>query len=120
MKKYTAFVALLLACSHGSAQAANFAVVAAAPNLLSLAVMVIAIAGIVLSLKAISIVKGGLLSKGFQVITGGFLTLAFSQIALLINAADVMVLPTLVVPALLAATAGLFCYGIFETGRSLS
>ena len=120
MKKYTALAAVVLACTHSSAEAANFAVVAAAPNLMSLAVMIIAIAGIVMSLKAMSIVKGGLLSKGFQIITGGFLVLALSQIALLVNEASVMALPTIVVPALLAATAGLFCYGIFETGRSLS
>jgi len=83
--------------------------------------MILIVAGICIfgALKVLALVRGGLLSKSWQMFIGGFSALAFSQLLLILNAMDVINLPSFVVPACLMLMSGLFLWGIFETKRIL-
>ena len=119
MKKIFAISALCVLAGNSSAWGANVAVITSPPTLLKLVVFGIAVGCLVFSLKVVSALKGGLLSKSWQVFMIGFVVLALAQLMALMGDMEIFNLPSFVTPALWAVTAGLFFYGVFETKRTL-
>lgn len=119
MKKIFAMCVLGVLVARNSAEAANIAVITSPPTLLKLVVFGIAIGCLVFSLKVVSVLKGGLLSRAWQVFMIGFGVLALGQLAALMGDMEFFNLPSFVTPALWAVTTGLFFYGVFETKRTL-
>lgn len=119
MRKMILSSLILVAASAAPARAANLAVVTSPPTLLSLVLLGLAVACIVYSLKVLNLIRGGQLGKCWQLFIGGFLLLGLSQLAKLFNVLQIVSLPEFVAPALLAAMAGLFCYGVIEMRRAL-
>ena len=104
----------------GRAEAANLAVITQPPTILNLAVFLVAGAAVVICLQVWSVVKGGYLSRSWQLFGAGFALLLISQLSVLLQTFEIVVLPVWVTPTLLALMAALFCYGAFETRRVLS
>lgn len=119
MRKVILSSLILVAASAAPARAANLAVVTSPPTLLSLVLLGLAVACIVFSLKVLNLIRGGQLGKSWQLFIGGFLLLGLSQLAMLFDVLQIVSLPEFVSPALLAAMAGLFCYGVIEMRRTL-
>ncbi|MDH4158481.1 MAG: hypothetical protein OEW00_14525 [candidate division Zixibacteria bacterium] len=119
MKKSFTLLGLLVVFSSGNVHAANIAVIASPPNLLNLAVLLIAVFGIVASFKVLALVRGGVFSRSWQLFVAAFGVLALAQLAFLINTIEMLLLPTVVVPALVVVATGLFLYGIWEAKRVL-
>lgn len=119
MKKLILSSFLLVGVGAGSAQAANLAVITSPPTLLNLVLLGLAVACIVFSLKVLNLIRGGHLGKCWQLFIGGFLLLGVSQLAMLFNVLEIVSLPEFVAPALMAAMAGMFCYGVIEMRRTL-
>ena len=120
MRKYTILLTLVLAGSAGSAQAANLAVITSPPTFLSVFALLVSCAGLAFCFQVVSLVKGGLFSRIWQLFVIGFALLALSQVSVLLNHFELMVVPGFVLPALLLAMAGVFSYGIIEAKRILS
>ncbi|MDX9857361.1 MAG: hypothetical protein RBT76_06205 [candidate division Zixibacteria bacterium] len=120
MKRILSLSALIGLIASGRADAANLAVIANPPTLLSGAVFLVAIGCLVLCIQVLGTVRGGLLSKSWQIFLIGFGLLALSQILWLLQTIEVVHLPSFVVPALLTAMGGTFLYGLMVTKRTLS
>jgi len=110
---------LVLACTS-EAHAANFAVATSPPTLLNILILLFAGACLAVCLQLVSLVKGGLFSKIWHLFTVGFALLLLSQLASLLNVFEILLVPSFVVPALLAAMTGAFLFGAFEAKRVLS
>ncbi|MCK4605915.1 MAG: hypothetical protein KAU35_01330 [candidate division Zixibacteria bacterium] len=119
MKKIAVLPALLVLAGAGSAQAANFAVIKSPPTLLNFLILIVAVVCMAGSLKVVELIRGGILSKSWQLFLGGFAVLTLAQLATLLNALEIVNLPSFVVPALLILMAGLFLYGVHEAKRTL-
>ena len=119
MKKTFTLLGLLVIVACSNAHAANVAVIASPPNLLNVIVLIIAVVGIMASLKVLTLVRGGVFSKSWQLFVAAFGALAAAQLAYLLNTVEMLVLPAVVVPALVVVATGLFLYGIWEAKRVL-
>ncbi len=120
MSVRTLLTAVGLAASGAEAvNAAPVAVIPNPPTLLTLVIFAGAIICVVFSVRVLSLVRGGQLSRSWQLFLIGFFLLAVSQLAVLLHLFGVVVLPNWVVPTLLVLMAGLFLFGLFETRRSL-
>jgi hypothetical protein len=119
MKKTFTLLGLLLVFTSSSVNAANIAVITSPPNLLNLVVLIIAVVGIVASLKVLALVRGGVLGKSWQLFIAAFGALALAQLLFLLNTMEMLALPAFAVPALVVVATGLFLYGIWETRRVL-
>jgi hypothetical protein len=119
MKRFVFLSALLTLVSTGRVEAANLAVIASPPTLLSGAVFLVAVGCLILCIQVLGTVRGGLLSSGWQLFLIGFGLLAVSQILLVLQALEIVTLPSYVVPAVLAAMSGIFLYGLMVTKRTL-
>jgi uncharacterized membrane protein HdeD (DUF308 family) len=120
MKASIFWGALVAAGAAAPAHAANLAVITSPPTMLHVVVLFFAVACTAGSVRVISLVRGGRMSKSWQMFLGGFLVLALAQIILLCETFEVLTLPGFVVPTALVVMAGLFLFGIVETKRTLS
>ncbi len=120
MKLFSTTVSLVLLASTGSAEAANFAVISSPPTILNLAVLLLGLAGAVIGMQLLSVVRGGFLFRAWQIFVAGFVVLILAQIAVLLSTFEIASLPTWVAPSLMVLWAGIFLYGIFETKRVLA
>ncbi len=102
----------------GSAHAANLAVIKSPPALISLVIFIVAVVCIVVTLKLLELIRGGLLSKSWQLFLAGFSALAVAQVVYLLSAFEVVAIPAYVVPALLVVMTGLFTFGAFEAKKT--
>lgn len=102
------------------AHATNVAVMVQSPNLLSLAVFVIACAAAVICWQVFSVLKGGYLSRSWQFFVIGFGLLAVSQASNLLTALEIFLVPTWVSPAILALMVAVFFFAAFDSKRVLS
>lgn len=119
MKKVFSLVTLLVVFGASNLYAANFAVITSPPTLLNLVLLFTAIACIGASVKILSALKGGQLFKSWQVFFLAFVVLSLCQIASLLNDFEILAVPSVVYPALLLLSFGLFFYGVFETKKTL-
>lgn len=119
MKTITALACLGVISLAGSAEAANLAVIKNPPTILNLAVLLLALAGMIIGLQLLGVLKGGYLSRAWQIFVAGFGVLVLAQVAVLLQTFEIVSLPTWVAPSLTALFAGVFFYGIFETKRIL-
>ncbi len=119
MRKIVLLPALLVLVGAGSAQAANFAVITSPPTLMNFLILIAAVVCMAGSLKVVELIRGGMLSKSWQLFLGGFAVLTLAQLATLLNALEIVSLPSFVVPTLLILMAGLFLYGVYEAKRTL-
>ena len=119
MKKIVLTVAFFAAATV-DAQAANLAVITSPPTILNILVFLFACACLFLCSQVLGLVRGGQLSKSWQMFLLAFTLLAFSQIASLLHAFEILAVPGFVVPVLMALMVGLFLYGMYETKRILS
>ncbi|MDH3889606.1 MAG: hypothetical protein OEV49_00865 [candidate division Zixibacteria bacterium] len=119
MKRNIASIAGLILLLSPAAKAANLAVITNPPTIFSLLVLIVAVAGLVGAFKVAELVRGGLLSKSWQMFIIGFVVLVLSQVASLLNAFEVLAIPSFVVPMMLTVMVGLFAYGVFEARRTL-
>ena len=120
MRRIFFFSTILLTATAARAEAANLAVITNPPTMLNVLVLFCAAACVGGSFKVLSLVRGGRLSRSWQVFLAGFALLAVSQIIMLCQAFEIATLPEFTVPAVLAAVAGLFLYGVLEVKRTLS
>ena len=120
MKKIALLSLVLSVTGTGQAWAANFAVITSPPTLLNFFILLVAVGCLVGSFKVLSLVRGGKLFKSWQIFMLGFVVLALCQLAILLKDFEIFGIPGVVIPALLFLMSGLFLYGIFETGRTLS
>jgi hypothetical protein len=114
MKKTITFTGLLLLAHSAEAHAANLALITTPMNLINVAVLLIAIAGVVGSIQVLSLVRGGALSKSWQLFVVGFIALALGQCIYVLNAVEVFAAPSFIAPALLAAAIGVIIYGVWQ------
>lgn len=112
----TGAVALLMS---STAHAANVAVIATPPTLLDTLVLGLAIFATVTSMKVFDLVRGGLLSRSWQLFAGGFAALALAQLLRILNAMEILSLPSFVVPAVVMIMIGLFIMGVIQTRKTL-
>jgi hypothetical protein len=119
-KKCLAIWTLALCALAGRVEAANYAVITSPQTLLNFVILAFAVAGVSGSVKVLTLVRGGQLSKGWQYFVAGFVVLGLCQLAILGGAFEVITLPSYVVPACLTVMTGLFFFGIIETKRALS
>ncbi|MCK4574460.1 MAG: hypothetical protein KAU36_08810 [candidate division Zixibacteria bacterium] len=120
MKKIVLFSLAFSALGTSQAWAANFAVITSPPTLLHFFILAAAVGCLIGSFKVLSLVKGGQLSKSWQIFMLGFIVLALCQLAILFRDFEIVGLPVFVIPAMLFLMSGLFLYGVFEAGRTLS
>jgi hypothetical protein len=71
------------------------------------------------SLKIMSLVRGGLLSKGWQFFAASFGLLALVQLLALLQRLQVFDLPSFLLPACLVLMSVVFLGGIMQTKRTL-
>lgn len=119
MKRNIASTLGLLLILSPAANAANLAVITHPPNIFSLLVLIVAVAGLIGAFKVSELVRGGLMSKSWQMFIVGFVVLALAQVASLLHAFEILALPSFVVPAMLVVMVGLFTYGVYEARRTL-
>ncbi|HUV31187.1 MAG TPA: hypothetical protein VMY05_08885 [Acidobacteriota bacterium] len=119
MKSRIIVALALTLVSFGSAEAANVAVIASPPGLLSVVVLVFACACVVVGLQVRSIVRGGMLARSWQLLVTGFALLALVQLVRLLHDMEVLALPVWVVPGLLLLMTGVFFYGLFAARQTL-
>lgn len=103
----------------GNAHAANFAVITRPPTIMNLVVMLLGVAGIVISFQLMKSLRGGIMVKAWQVFVAGFAVLVLGQISILLQVFEVATLPNWVSPGLMVVWAGTFFYGAFEVKRVL-
>ena len=120
MRKGLAAVALFTLMGVGNAHAANLAVISQPPTILNLVVLVIACLATMVCVQISGAVKGGQLSRAWQMFMIGFGVLALSQVAMLLNTLEIIVLPLWIAPLLMAVCLGLLAYGVFEAKRILA
>jgi hypothetical protein len=102
------------------AHAANFAVITSPPTFLNLFILCLAVACVAGTMKVHNLVRGGELSKSWQLFMAGFGVLALCELCALLNAFEIVPIPSFVVPAGLVIMIGLFFYGIVEIRKALS
>lgn len=119
MKRVLALTMLLSITGSSQAMAANLAVITSPPTALNLVVFGMVVGCAVGSIKVLGLLKGGFLFKSWQIFLCSFIVLALSEVAILLNDFEVVVLPKFAVPALLILAIGLFLFGIFETKKVL-
>ncbi len=119
MKRNTVVIAGLLMLLSPAVHAANLAVITHPPTILNILVLVGAIAGLFGAFKVAELVRGGLLKKPWQLFIIGFVVLVLTQAAWLLQAFEIIMLPSFVVPMMLVLMVGLFAYGVFEARRIL-
>jgi len=120
MNKKMLATVLGFALLAGRAEAANFAVITSPPTLINVVIFAISLGGVWGSVKVLSLVRGGQLSKSWQFFLAAFIVLVLCQVAMLLSALEIIVLPSFVIPACMAITTGLLLLGIIETKRVLS
>jgi len=120
MKKIAILFLGLMLSQTGSAQAANLAVITSPPTILNLVILLVAIGAIVVGLKLLDALRGGLLQKSWKMFLIGFAVLVLAQASALLQTFEIMALPIWVTPGLMAVWSGLFFYAVFETRRVLS
>ncbi len=120
MKTHAVILGLSVLALAGRAEAANFAVITSPPTILNLAVMFLGVAGVVVGIQLINILKGGFLSRAWQIFVAGFAVVILAQLAILLPTFEIIDLPAWVAPGLTVLWAGVFFYGIFETKRILA
>ena len=103
----------------GRAEASNVAVIATAPGLFNLIVLLVAFACVFVGYQIRTSVKGGLLCKSWRLFTIGFGVLALAQMLNLLNRMEVLSLPAWIVPGMLVIMAGVLLMGLRETKRVL-
>ena len=120
MKKHSFLVLLMILAIAQPTKAANFAALAQPPTMLNVAILIIACACFVFCMQLVSLVRGGYLSRSWLMFMIGFGVLALGQISRLMVEFEIMVLPSWLIPMLMALMAGAFLNGLLETKRSLS
>ncbi len=110
---------ILLLAGTSQAMAANLSVIASPSTLLNMVVLGIVVGCAVGSVKVLTLIKGGYLSRSWQIFLSSFIVLALSELAILLNDFELVTIPNFAVPALLVLALGLFLYGIFETKKVL-
>jgi hypothetical protein len=120
MKTATAISLILVIGATSRAEATSFALIASPPTLLNMAVLILGIAGIVIGLQLLKVIRGGFLCRAWQVLVAGFGVLVLGQVSILVQTLEIASLPVWVTPALTVIWAGIFFYGVFETKRVLS
>ena len=120
MRTTMALTCLIVLGLADRTEAANFAVITAPPTILNLCVLALSLAGIVIGLQLLGVIRGGLLSRPWQIMVAGFAVLALGQITTLLQTFEIVVLPTWAAPSLMVLWAGVFFYGLFETKRALA
>jgi len=120
MRFSTAITALVLTGLSARAEAANLAVIATPPSLMSLTILGLAVAGAVFGFQLLKVVKGGFLFRAWQIFVAGFALLALSQLTNLLRVTEIAAIPTWVPQVLMVLWAGSFFYAVFETRRMLS
>lgn len=119
MKTIAALAIFGVVSLAGSVEAANLAVIKNPPTILNLAVLLLALAGVIIGLQLLGVLKGGFLSRAWQIFVAGFGILVLAQVAVLLQTFEIVTLPAWVAPSLMVLFAGVFFYGIFETKRVL-
>ncbi|MEW6413461.1 MAG: hypothetical protein AB1483_13480 [Candidatus Zixiibacteriota bacterium] len=119
MKRIFCFSAVSVLVSYSQAMAANLAVIVSPPTALKIVILGIAVGCVVVSLKVVNVLKGGLLSRSWQILMLAFAVLAVSQLTGLLQDTEIIAIPSFVVPVLWVAMAGLFLFGIFEAKKIL-
>ncbi len=119
MKRNIALVTGLFLLLSPPANAANLAVITNPPTIFSLLVLIVAVAGLVGAFKVADLVRGGLMSKSWQMFIVGFVVLALAQVASLLQAFEILALPSFVVPMMFVVMVGMFAYGVHEAKRTL-
>ena len=110
----------LVVMAAGRSEAANIAAIVAPPNLFNIVILVVAVFCVIASVKVLMLVRGGQLARPVQIFAGAFAALVFCQLLTLLRVTEVVVVPAFVPPLMLAATAGLFLYGLLHVRRVLS
>ena len=112
---------MLIVFAAGSrAEAANFAVITAPPTMLNLVILLVGIACAGGAFRVLSVVRGGQLSRSSNFFVAAFSLLVVTQTLSVLYAIEVISLPGFVMPACLAAMAGLFLLGVLEAKKTLS
>jgi len=111
---------LFFVAGASRAEAANFAVITSPPTMLNVFILVFATSCVAGTLKVLALVRGGQLSKSWQLFLAGFGVLVLSELAILANSFEIIMVPSFVIPAGLVLMSGLFLFGIIETKRALS
>jgi hypothetical protein len=119
MMKTVITTGLFVTLATGTGHAAGVAVITRPPTLLSVVLLVGAIACAVGAYQVHDLVRGGALSKSWRYFFVGFGFLALSQLASFLNALEVLALPSFSGAALLVIMAVFFFLGIWETRRTL-
>ena len=89
------------------------------PLLLSIIVLVSAIACVVFCFQVLTLVRGGQLSRSWLVFTVGFGVLAASQVAVILTGFGILPASKYLTPVLLMLMSSLFAYGLYDTKRVL-
>ena len=120
MKTYILTLMVFLVAGSGMAQAnPPIAMALAQPLLMTILLLAAAVGCVVFCVQVFTLVRGGQLSKSWLVFAAGFLLLATSQVVVLLSGFGMIIHNNWIVPGLLAAMAGLFLWGLFETKRTL-
>ena len=120
MKRFVSFGLLMILAPMTRAEAANLAVITNPPTMINALIFVGAVICAGGAFKVFSLVRGGRMSRCWQMFFGGFALLAAAEIIMVLQALEIVFLPEVVVPGLLALMAGLFLFGILDVKRTLS
>jgi len=113
-----AFTLILLLAD--SSRAANFAALVQPPTLISVIILIVAIACLIFCLQVMSLVRGGYFSRSWKLFMVGFGALALAQLGIALNNTEMLIIPDWISPALLIAMSASFLFGLLETRKTLS
>lgn len=119
MKRVSQIVAMMLLTGATSANAANITALVHPANLLNLVLLVGASLCAALCLQVLELVRGGQLSRSWQLFLGGFVVMGLSQLLAILQAMEILILPTWVVPMMMVAMGALFYFGLVQLKRVL-
>ena len=88
-------------------------------SIISVVVLFIAVACLVWSLKILTLVKGGLMSKSWQMFGLGFGFLIVAQLVSLGQVAQLFVIPDFITPAVYLLMVITWLYGLYQTRKVL-
>jgi uncharacterized membrane protein len=120
MKSRFAYAMAVVSLLASSVRADEVAVIANPPTFFTIVIFAAACACIAVCFQVLALVRGGQFSRSWQLFLAGFTVLAVSQLGLMLHNFGVIVMPSWLVPTLMAAMAGVFFYGLYETKRMLS
>ena len=88
-------------------------------GIVHLILLLCAIVGLIWSLKILSLVKGGMMSKSWQMFVLGFCFLVFAQLMALGESAGMFFLPSYIKPSLYLLMAITWLIGLYHTRKVL-